>query len=287
LESKVEQCIARLMHNNKELSVNNIQQDLQCSYAQAQSIKEQTDASKAVKNQQPMDTDPFVLKDTKSSPSTLVNKPLPMQAQATIYNMQGTFSDLASKLWTNLAQSAQLEINAIEMTAEKKLLSVNEKLAELDAKLSDKQQQLAEAKISLAEQMQYIEKIETINKELYDELEQLKIDIKDTNQQTQLLKKQLTAKSDDLNESKNSNNSHQQALAKIQKIASRADKEKVFLTNELMQLQKELIQADTIILDLYENRIIDNYTLEKAGYNKHLKAMNSQSLTNKLFKNKN
>jgi len=283
----VEQCIARLMHNNKELSVNNIQQDLQCSYTQAQSIKEQIDASKAVKNQQTMDTKPLVLNDQKSSPNTLVNKPLPMQAQATIYNMQGTFSDLASKLWENLAQSAQLEINAIEMSAEKKMLSVNEKLAELDAQLSDKQQQLADAKKSSEEQMQYIEKIENINKELSGELEQLTTDIKHANQQTQLLKKQLTAKSDDLNESKNSSNSHQQALAKIQKLASRSDKEKVFLTNELMQLQKELIQADTIILDLYENRIIDNYTLEKAGYNKHLKAMNSQSLTNKLFKNKN
>jgi len=275
------------MHNNKELSVNNIQQDLQCSYTQAQSIKEQIDASKAVKNQQTMDTKPLVLNDQKSSPNTLVNKPLPMQAQATIYNMQGTFSDLASKLWENLAQSAQLEINAIEMSAEKKMLSVNEKLAELDAQLSDKQQQLADAKKSSEEQMQYIEKIENINKELSGELEQLTTDIKHANQQTQLLKKQLTAKSDDLNESKNSSNSHQQALAKIQKLASRSDKEKVFLTNELMQLQKELIQADTIILDLYENRIIDNYTLEKAGYNKHLKAMNSQSLTNKLFKNKN
>ena len=287
MESKVEQCIARLMHNNKELSVNNIQRDLQCSYIQAQSIKEQIDASKAVKNQQTIDTKPLMLNDQKSSPNTLVNKPLPMQAQATIYNMQGTFSDLASKLWENLAQSAQLEINAIEMSAEKKMLSVNDKLAELDAQLSDKQQQLADAKKSSEEQMQYIEKIENINKELNGELEQLTIDIKHANQQTQLLKKQLTAKSDDLNESKNSSNSHQQALAKIQKLASRSDKEKVFLTNELMQLQKELIQADTIILDLYENRIIDNYTLEKAGYNKHLKAMNSQSLTNKLFKNKN
>jgi len=275
------------MHNNKELSVNNIQRDLQCSYIQAQSIKEQIDASKAVKNQQTIDTKPLMLNDQKSSPNTLVNKPLPMQAQATIYNMQGTFSDLASKLWENLAQSAQLEINAIEMSAEKKMLSVNDKLAELDAQLSDKQQQLADAKKSSEEQMQYIEKIENINKELNGELEQLTIDIKHANQQTQLLKKQLTAKSDDLNESKNSSNSHQQALAKIQKLASRSDKEKVFLTNELMQLQKELIQADTIILDLYENRIIDNYTLEKAGYNKHLKAMNSQSLTNKLFKNKN
>jgi len=283
----VEQCIARLMHNNKELSVNNIQQDLQCSYTQAQSIKEQIDASKAVKNQQTMDTKPLVLNDQKTSPNTLVNKPLPMQAQATIYNMQGTFSDLASKLWENLAQSAQLEINAIEMSAEKKMLSVNDKLAELDAQLSDKQQQLADAKKSSEEQMQYIEKIENINKELNGELEQLTADIKHANQQTQLLKKQLTVKSDDLNESKNSSNSHQQALAKIQKLASRSDKEKAFLTNELMQLQKELIQADTIILDLYENRIIDNYTLEKAGYNKHLKAMNSQSLTNKLFKNKN
>jgi len=275
------------MHNNKELSVNNIQRDLQCSYTQAQSIKEQIDASKAVKNQQTIDTKPLMLNDQKSSPNTLVNKPLPMQAQATIYNMQGTFSDLASKLWENLAQSAQLEINAIEMSAEKKLLSVNDKLAELDAQLSDKQQQLADAKKSSEEQMQYIEKIENINKELNGELEQLTIDIKHANQQTQLLKKQLTVISDDLNESKNSSNSHQQALAKIQKLASRSDKEKVFLTNELMQLQKELIQADTIILDLYENRIIDNYTLEKAGYNKHLKAMNSQSLTNKLFKNKN
>jgi len=283
----VEQCIARLMHNNKELSVNNIQQDLQCSYTQAQNIKEQIDASKAVKNQQTVDTKPLMLNDHKSSPNTLVNKPLPMQAQATIYNMQGTFSDLASNLWENLAQSAQLEINAIEMSAEKKLLSVNEKLAELDAQLSDKQQQLADAKKSSEEQMQYIEKIENINKELNGELEQLTADIKHANQQTQLLQNKLTVKSDDLNESKNSSNSHQQALAKIQKLASRSDKEKVFLTNELMQLQKELIQADTIILDLYENRIIDNYTLEKAGYNKHLKAMSSQSLTNKLFKNKN
>ncbi len=283
----MKECIARLMRSNQELTVNNIQQDLQCNYAQAQEIKEQAEAFKqAGADNQTQQSALTSLENMTTAKSSFANQPMPILVEATIYNMQGTFSEMATKLWANLAHSAQLEIDSIEKAATAMQESSNSKLAMLETQLGEMQSQLNNADARLAEQMQYIEKIENNNNQLNLELKKLTINATDIDQQVSLLKDQLTIKDDELCALQNNAMTNQQELIKTQKIASRSDKEKTFLTNELTQLQKELIQAETIILDLYENKIIDNYTLEKSGYKKHLKAMSSQSLTNKLFKNK-
>lgn len=276
------------MRNNQELTVNNIQQDLQCNYAQAQAIKEQAEILQQERvDDQAQQGASISFENMTTAKSSFANQPMPILVEATIYNMQGTFSEMATKLWANLAHSAQLEIDSIEKAATAMQDSSNSKLAMFETQLGEMQSQLNDANARLAEQMQYIEKIENNNNQLNLELKKLTINATDIDQQVALLKDQLKIKDDELCEAKNNTLAHQEELVKTQKIASRSDKEKVFLTNELTQLQKELIQAETIILDLYENKVIDNYTLEKSGYKKHLKAMNSQSLTNKLFKNKN
>jgi hypothetical protein len=276
------------MRNNQELTVNNIQQDLQCNYAQAQAIKEQADALKQARvDDQAQQSASTSFENMTTPKSSFANQPMPILVEATIYNMQGTFSEMATKLWANLAHSAQLEIDSIEKAATAMQDRSNTKLVMLEAQLGEMQSQLSDANGRLVEQMQYIEKIENNNNELNIELKKLTINAIDIDQQVTLLKDQLTIKDDELCAIQNNAMTNEQELVKTQKIANRSDKEKIFLTSELTQLQKELIQAETIILDLYENKVIDNYTLEKAGYKKHLKAMSSQSLTNKLFKSKN
>ncbi|MGB1236873.1 MAG: DNA-binding protein [Pseudomonadales bacterium] len=185
-----------------------------------------------------------------TEPAAVIDKQMPASIEATMYQMQKTFGDMASQLWSDVAATAQTQVesqvsNAVQAqrSAERQQRQMREQIQQLDAQVRELDANFQTSVQTIEEERQQLIASERQRDELQRELTQVSSD-------KQLLEQNLldanirVAKAEGLIDITReqltlAKQREQQAVSSLERAEKRVD----ILDKELQSTQRDLSQT--------------------------------------------
>jgi hypothetical protein len=278
LHKEILKCIQELEAAGQEATVSQIKQRTDFDESVIQQVLDNRSQNKND------DLETLLVSHTTSEvQNAILDQPMPLLIEATMFQMQKNFSDMGNSLWNSVAQSAQQAVDLEKQKYTQKVSEITQAHHQVRAQLFEANQQLKDTQQNLQALNGSALESEKTNLRLAAELEASQ----QANSALTTRLEQLTQRIDNRDNESEVNRQELQRLNKqglmSQKVADRTAKEKTFITQELKSLQKELFLSDTIINDLFTENIIDSQFLENYSYDKHKRIIDKNSLTKKVF----
>jgi hypothetical protein len=278
LHKEILKCIQELEAAGQEVTVSQIKQRTDCGEAV---IEKLLDNHSQVKNDKLEKL--LVTHNISETQNAIKDQPMPLLIEATMFQMQKSFSDMGNNLWNSVAESAQQVVDLEKQKYTQKVSEITQAHSQVTSQLLEAKTQLKDIQQSLQSAHESALEAEKTNQRLAAELEASQ----HANLALTTRLEQLKQRIDDSEIGSEVNRQELQRLNKqelvTQKVAQRTAKEKTFITQELKSIQKELFLSDTIINDLFTENIIDSQFLENYSYDKHKRIIDKSSLTKKVF----